>query len=96
MPRIRAQSIGEVLERALENLGISGKLRAQRAVTEWADIVGPAIAAHAVAEKISGGVLQVRVDDAVWRAELHLRREEICAKVNARAGEEIVRDIRLT
>jgi predicted nucleic acid-binding Zn ribbon protein len=65
-----------------------------RALEAWGDVVGPRIAAVTCARRIERGVLFVSVDNAPWRAELMLHREEIARKLNAAVGNDVVHEIR--
>lgn len=86
--------LGSALHELIGGLGIGDKLRQYDAVNRWEEIVGPAIARVAVAERITGGVLFVRVSASTWRNELVLRKKEIVEALNVALGEPIVRDIK--
>lgn len=58
----------------------------------WPGVVGEAIAAASVPERIEGDVLTVLVGDAAWTAQLRLMKQDIIDKLHA-AGRP-VRDIR--
>jgi predicted nucleic acid-binding Zn ribbon protein len=87
-------AVGEALQAALTDAGLTVVLGRYNAVTRWAEVVGPQIAAITSAERCENGILYVAVDNAPWRAELTMRRLEIVKKLNAALGQEIVKDIR--
>ena len=91
---LRTRSLGDALRELIGSLGIDKKLREYDAVNDWEAIVGPAIARVATAEKISQGLLVVRVQASTWRNELNMRKQEIIAKLNQELGSDIVKDIK--
>jgi len=58
------------------------KLDQAWAVEAWSDSVGPQIAKHSKALKVSQKILTVQVDHAAWRNEIHLRKRQILEKLN--------------
>ncbi len=66
-----AEPIGKILADVIRDLGLCEKLSEQRAVDEWADIVGRKVAEHARALRVDGGRLFVEVDSSVWSQELN-------------------------
>jgi len=88
-----ADSIGSVIRQWLRENNLEGKLQENEVPGYWADIVGDAVARHATVERIDRGRMFVRVESAVWRNELAMRRDEIRRKVNERLGAEIVTEI---
>ena len=73
----RAERIGGVLLKVISDLGLAKKMSEQRAVTEWPDIVGPRVAEHARALRVTGGRLFIEVDSSVWSQELSLMTRRI-------------------
>jgi predicted nucleic acid-binding Zn ribbon protein len=61
--------------------------------TFWEREVGEAIATRAQPASFRAGVLAVRVSSAAWMQELQFMKEEIRERLNARLGEDLVRDI---
>lgn len=88
-----AQSIGAVIQQWLKNNGLEEKLQQKSIPGYWVEIVGETVARHATVERVDRGKMIVRVESAVWRNEIMLRREEIRSKVNARFGAEIVTEV---
>ena len=89
----RAERIGEVLLKVISDLGLAKKMSEQRAVTEWPDIVGPRVAEHARALRVTGGRLFVEVDSSVWSQELSLMKRRILREVNKRVGREAIEHV---
>ncbi|MEO5930526.1 MAG: DUF721 domain-containing protein [Candidatus Kapaibacterium sp.] len=88
-----AESIGAIIQQWLRENNLSEKLQENSVPSYWVEIVGESVARHAQVERIERGTMFVKVQSAVWRNELAMRREEIRAKVNERLGAEIVKEI---
>lgn len=89
----KAATAGTLLGQFLQQSGLAGKLQAYESWRVWNEVVGPQIAAHAQPAKIRDGVLDVRVDQAVWMQQLQLMKPKILARLNERLGAEVIRDI---
>jgi predicted nucleic acid-binding Zn ribbon protein len=75
-----ADAIAEYTARA----GLARRLDLARAVEDWADRVGPQVAAVTRADSVTpDGILRVRVPSAAWATELSLMAPRILAKLNA-------------
>mgnify|MGYP003681903041 CR=1 FL=1 len=72
----RVEPIGKILGELIRGLGFEKKLKEQRAVVEWKDIVGDRVAEHAQAVRVDRGRLLVEVDSSVWAQELSLMRRK--------------------
>lgn len=88
-----AESLGAVIRQWLRENNLEEKLQQNEVPAYWVEIVGEAVARHATVERIDKGKMFVRVESAVWRNELAMRREEIRVKVNERLGAEIVTEV---
>jgi predicted nucleic acid-binding Zn ribbon protein len=60
---------------------------------EWAEIVGPEIAAHAKPAHLARGRLDVVCDHDVWRTELQFLKPELLARLNEALGNERIKEI---
>jgi predicted nucleic acid-binding Zn ribbon protein len=74
--------------------GVARRLDQARAVEDWAERVGPQIAAVTRADSVTpDGLLRVQVASAAWATELSLMTPRILARLNeGREGK--IRDIR--
>jgi predicted nucleic acid-binding Zn ribbon protein len=88
-----AEPIGKVLEQVIADLGLAKKLHEQRAVVDWADIVGENVARHSRAIRVDGGRLFVEVDSSVWAQELSLMKRRILREIGRRAGDGVVDNV---
>ena len=62
--------------------------RAQRALREWAAIVGPQMAARSHPERFERGTVWVAVEGSAWAQELRMIRDLILSRLAEKSGEE--------
>jgi len=86
--------LGEALRRFLDRARLTERVEEARAVPEWAERVGPAIAAVATPLRASRGVLVVAVRSSAWLMELKLREPELLERINAGRERGRIRKIR--
>jgi len=90
---LRPARTGALLDQLVQGLGLGEKLEQYRAFIVWGEVVGPQVAARTAPLRIRGGVLEVRVDQAVWMQQLQLLKPKILIRLNERLGQETIRDI---
>jgi hypothetical protein len=90
-----AASVGALIQNILRQQGLDGRLREYRAWQVWDDVVGPQIAARARPVRIREGILEVRVDQAVWMQQLQLLKPKILVRLNERLEGATIRDLYL-
>ena len=80
----------------LKRAGLAKRIEQAGIIAEWAELVGPQIAAVTAPESVTpDGVLRVRVATAAWATELSLMAPRILARLNAgRSGSGRVKEIR--
>jgi len=88
-----AEPIGKILAAVVRDLGLAKRLSEQRAVVDWAEIVGRRVAEHARALRVDSGRLFVEVDSPVWSQELSLMKRDILRQVNERIGRKAIENI---
>ncbi len=88
-----AEPIGKVLEQVIADLGLAKRLHEQRAVVDWADIVGEKVARHSRAVRVDRGRLFVEVDSSVWAQELTLMKRSILREIGKRAGDGVIDNV---
>ena len=71
---------------ALSFRGISDRVRAERVLTEWTELVGPRISARTRPDGIHDRVLVIEVASSAWLQELNLLRAQILAGLLERVG----------
>ncbi len=84
-----------LLEPVGRRLGLGAPATVGRLWSGWADIVGPAMAAHAEPSSFRDGVLRVRTDSPTWATEIGYLSETIRTAANAWVGGEVVREVRV-
>ncbi len=74
-----SETLGEYIARS----GLKSRLDEASIVPEWAERVGPAIAAVTQPQTVARGVLVVAVRSSAWLMELHMMEREIVRRLNA-------------
>jgi predicted nucleic acid-binding Zn ribbon protein len=80
------QAVGDLLARYLTRSGLAPKVEAASALAEWADRVGPQIAAVTQPLRVNEGTLFVAVQTSAWMMELNLMKGELMRHLNAGKG----------
>ena len=81
--RNRPTPVGEALQEYLKSSGLEQRLEEAGVLPEWAERVGPAIAAVTEPLRTSaGGVLLVAVRSSAWLSELKLLERDILKRLN--------------
>ena len=81
--RNRPTPVSDVLQEYLKAAGIEERILEAAVVPEWAERVGPAIAAVTEPLRTSAaGVLVVAVRSSAWLSELKLMEREILRRLN--------------
>lgn len=84
MSRDRAFTrIGDELSAWLKRTGVGERIAEAAIVPEWAERVGPGIAAVTTPLRTAHGTLVVAVRSSAWLMELHMMEREIVRRLNA-------------
>ncbi len=75
-------SVHEALQQYLKKTGLEERIEEASAVPEWAERVGPGIAAVTTPIRASGGTLTVAVRSSAWLMELKLMESTILRQLN--------------
>ena len=86
--------LGDALRTFLEKSEVGERIEEAAVVPEWADRVGPSIAAVTAPVKVSRGTLVVAVRSSPWLMELKLMEREIMKRINAGRERGKIRAIR--
>lgn len=87
-------TLADALASYLRQSGFSKRLQQAGVLEEWAELVGPQIAAVTAPQSVSAdGVLRVHVATAPWATELGMMTPSILARINQRRTGRI-REIR--
>jgi hypothetical protein len=91
--RGRPKTFQEVLGAVVARFGLERPLDDYRIWQAWDEVVGPAISRNAQPQKLGGRRLVVVVKNAGWMQELSLLRRELCERLNAWMGREVIGEI---
>jgi predicted nucleic acid-binding Zn ribbon protein len=76
--------LSEALTSYFKQVGLTKRVQQAGIVEQWAELVGPQIAAVTAPESVTpDGLLRVRVASAAWANELSLMSPKILARLNA-------------
>lgn len=88
--------IGDLVNQVIRRHQLDRRVRQSAAMHVWAEVVGRDIARNAWPSSVRDGVLHVRAANHAWVQTLHLMRAQIVDALNARLGEQVLNDIRIT
>ncbi|AGB40043.1 putative RNA-binding protein containing Zn ribbon [Halobacteroides halobius DSM 5150] len=89
-----AESIKKLLDDTLNKLGLSRRLKEEKVLNLWSQLIGDKIGAHTQAKYINCGVLFVTVDNSTWAHQLLFMKKNLIQKINQKMGQQIVKEIR--
>jgi predicted nucleic acid-binding Zn ribbon protein len=87
------RSIGDLIGKAVSELGIRRKLDEARMIDAWAEVAGPKALAVTDAVWVKGSRLFIKITSSAWRHELHLQREAWRDKLNEHLGFALVSEV---
>jgi predicted nucleic acid-binding Zn ribbon protein len=88
--------MGEILPQTLDELGIAGRVKAERVRRVWDEAVlavAPELAGGAQPAGIHGGTLSVRLSEPHLAALLQARRADLRRALNERLGEGAITEV---
>ena len=88
------EDIGSIIGSVVDRMGINSKLSTSSIFNHWPEIVGGEIAKKSRPRKLADMTLHVSVTSSTWANELSLMSEDLIDKINAFAGQEVVKKIR--
>lgn len=89
------EKLNSALHFALREMGLEKKLKERQCLLLWDEVVGEKLASVSQAEDIKNGVLFVSAKDSIWGQEIFNFKGLIIQKLNAKVGEEIVKDVKV-
>ncbi|MCU0408073.1 MAG: DUF721 domain-containing protein [Bacteroidales bacterium] len=93
MRRSKTVTLAEALKDYIREMNFTGKLMEADVVNSWEEIVGKAIGARTSKIYFRDHKLYVHLTSSVVRNELLMLRESLRAKINEKAGAEVVKEI---
>jgi predicted nucleic acid-binding Zn ribbon protein len=85
--------VTESLDRLTRDLGGPDAAALAALFSNWPDIVGPSVAAHARPLSLRSGTLVIGVDQPAWRTQLTYLQAELLQRIDEVAGPGSVRAI---
>jgi len=86
-------SIKQAVEKWLDAYRLRRKFDVSSIVNAWPEIIGPYIAKRTLQIYVKDKKLFVKVESAVVKHELTIRRRQIVGRVNEHVGQVIVEDV---
>lgn len=93
--REKPEIIGNILSPFLKRMGLSWRIKEQKIIENWKDIVGHEIGQNTEPSRLRGGVLYVKVSNPIWMQQLQFLKEVIIKKIHQKIKEAGVDDLRL-
>jgi predicted nucleic acid-binding Zn ribbon protein len=91
----RAARVGDAVQKVMQSLGLSDRLKADAVISAWREVVGEFFAKHSAPQQLKDGVLYVAVLQPTVHFELdRVWKRNILTKFKERFGTRTVREIR--
>jgi hypothetical protein len=84
--RSRTESVGELLPRLLDDLGLDDASAQVQLLRVWDEALGPLLAPHCRPAGMRRGEIMALVRDSAWMQRLTLERPAILARLGALLG----------
>jgi hypothetical protein len=92
----QAQHITDVMDGALQRLGVRREVRNVQLQQAFAVVVGPAVASMCQALSLDRGTLLVATRTGALAQQLQMEMPTVVAALNARLGSDLVQRLRFT
>jgi predicted nucleic acid-binding Zn ribbon protein len=93
MRRNKTISLKEALDDLVSEYRLESGLKEASVINIWESIAGKVIMARTKKTYVRDGVLHIYLTSSVVRNELLMLRDALRARINSKAGEEVIRDI---
>ncbi|WP_159520596.1 DUF721 domain-containing protein [Sunxiuqinia indica] len=93
MRRSNTQKLSDILKDYIEENRLGKKLTEVDLIASWEKVVGPMIAKYTESLRINNGTLFVKSSSPALRSELVMMKEQLKARLNEQAGEDIIKEI---
>jgi predicted nucleic acid-binding Zn ribbon protein len=87
--------VAESVERLTRSWGSASVGATRSLFGDWAEIVGPQVAAHATPRSVRNGVLVLSVGDPAWATQLRFLEAELLGRIARTTGTDEVRSIQV-
>ncbi|MDO4909128.1 MAG: DciA family protein [Corynebacterium sp.] len=89
-------SLGDVLKKEIRTRGWRTELSAATIISQWAELVGPAVAQHTTVEAYKEKTLYITCDTTAWATTLRTNQRSILQKIASVVGPDIVASLHIT
>ncbi len=86
--------LGRVLHPYIQRSGLAPKIRENRLIGAWEQIVGKGVAEATEPARLQNRTLQVKVANSVWMQQLQFYKKLMIQKVTQFLGEPFIQDLR--
>ncbi len=86
-------SLKNELDTFMDYIGLDAKMQELKILDVWSDCVGKTIAQYSMPVELRKNKLLVRVENAAWRFELSMKKEEIISKLNDNFRKKLIKEI---
>ena len=93
MKKTQAQTVGEIINSFLKKENLDGKIDEQKIVSQWHEVVGPAVNRYTISRYIKDGKLFVHLSSAPLRNELMMHKSRLITALNNLVGRQVISDI---
>ena len=93
MRRSKTISLAEALNDYINEMNLGDKLSETRVINSWEETVGKAISSRTTKIYIKDHVLYIHLNSSVVRNELLMLRQALMERINAKVGEEVIKEI---
>ena len=87
------QSLGDVIQDYLREIGWQQKLDEIKIIIEWDKVLGPTLSKYTDEVFIKNKQLHIRLKSATLRQELSYQKSEVIKQLNDSVGKEVITDI---
>ncbi len=86
-------SLKSELDTFMDYIGLDAKMQELKILDVWSDCVGKTIAQYSTPVELRKNKLMVRVENAAWRFELSMKKEEIISRLNNNFRKKLIKEI---
>lgn len=86
-------SLKSELDTFMDYIGLDAKMQELKILDVWSDCVGKTISQYSTPVELRKNKLMVRVENAAWRFELSMKKEEIISRLNNNFRKKLIKEI---
>lgn len=94
MERKEAESLGDLLRKAIEENQAAFRFDEMEAINAWPVVIGNSVASKTLRPYIKNGVMTIRVPSPPLRHELNMMRSAIARAINNEVGKEVISELK--